>query len=110
MWISYQFCFKKLWNIESSAEEYGGEQVGDHLPGDAGAEVALPVLVRPAHTAVSLIGNHDGEEDGAAEDDVVEGEEDLRKDDGVHLIIMGKRPFEHCNTINYVGFYKEILQ
>ena len=66
--------------------------------------------MRPAHTAVSLIGNHDGEEDGAAEDDVVEGEEDLRKDDGVHLIIMGKRPFEHCNTINYGGFYKEILQ
>ena len=95
MWISYQFCFKKLWNIESGAEEYGGEQVGDHLPGDAGAEVALPVLVRSAHTAVSLIGNHDGEEDGAAEDDVVEGEEELGEYEGINLIIMGKWPLEH---------------
>ena len=95
MWISYQFCFKKLWNIEGGAEEYGGEQVDDHLPGDAGAEVALPVLVRPAHTAVSLIGDHDGEEDGAAEDDVVEGEEELGEDKSINLIIMGKWPLEH---------------
>ena len=94
MWISYQFCFKKLWNIESSAEEYGGEQVGDHLPGDAGAEVALPVLVRPAHTAVSLIGDHDGEEDGAGEDDVVDGEEELGEDEGVELTIIRKGPLE----------------
>ena len=51
--------------------------------------------MRPAHTAVSLIGNHDGEEDGAAEDDVVEGEEELGEDKSINLIIMGKWPLEH---------------
>ena len=101
-------CFEEFRNIESSAEEEGGEHEAGHPPGDAGAEVALPVLVRSAHTAVSLIGDHDGEEDGAAEDDVVEGEEDLRKDDCVRLIIMGNRPFKHCNRIYCVAFYKEI--
>ena len=92
---SYQLCLKKLWNIKNCAEQHGGEQVGDHPPGDAGAEVAVPVLVRSTHTAVPLVGNHDGEEDGAAEDDVVEGEEELGEDDGVQLIVVRKRPLEN---------------
>ena len=48
----YQLCFKEFRNIESSAEEEGGEHEAGHPPGDAGAEVALPVLVWSAHTAV----------------------------------------------------------
>ena len=87
--------FKKLRYIQRRAKEQGWDDQDGHPPGDAGAEVALPVLVWSAHTAVSLIGNHDGQEDGAAEDDVVEGEEELGEDDGIELTVVRKWPLKH---------------
>ena len=41
-----------------------------------------------------FIGDHDGEEDGAGEDDVVDGEEELGEDDGIELTIIREGPLE----------------
>ena len=92
---SYQLSFKELRHIKHRAKEQGWDDQGGHPPGDAGAQVTLPVLVWSAHTAVPLVSNDDGEEDGGIEDDVVEGEEELGEDDGIQFTVVRKWPLEH---------------
>ena len=51
-------------------------------------------LFKP-HLKLPFIRNHYGEENGAAEDDVVDGVEELGKKNSIQLSLLRKRPAEH---------------
>ena len=101
--------FKESWNIEENTENQDGENKLENSGIGCLCQNHLSVFVRRTHCCVSevsenikteenevgeepVISNYQGEVDRAAEEDVIDGVEDLGEEADLIVTLLGKRP------------------